>query len=106
MTDELSIFRSGRPGHPCPFRFDLEKAAAILPEEEVTENFLRMSIRMSHVRLTREATFSVGLNYRNPAPQKVTSREEAEEWTRRFPNPTVGGKECEIEVLQLFELED
>jgi hypothetical protein len=37
---------------------------------------------------------------------QVTSREEAEEWTRRFPNPTLDGNECEIEVRQLFELED
>ena len=27
------------------------------------------------------------------------------EWTRRFPNPA-GGGEAEIEVRQLFELED
>ncbi len=26
------------------------------------------------------------------------------EWTRRFPNPAVDGKEGEIEVRQLFEL--
>jgi len=34
------------------------------------------------------------------------SREEALEWTKRFPNPTIDGRECEIEVRQLFELED
>ena len=34
------------------------------------------------------------------------SREEALEWTKRFPNPAVDGKEGEIEVRQLFELED
>ena len=37
---------------------------------------------------------------------QVKSREEAMEWTRRFPNPAVDGKEGEIEVRQLFELED
>ena len=37
---------------------------------------------------------------------QVKSREEAIEWTRRFPNPTIDGSECEIEVRQLFELED
>lgn len=37
---------------------------------------------------------------------QVKSREEAIEWTRRFPNPTIGGQDCEIEVRQLFELED
>jgi hypothetical protein len=36
----------------------------------------------------------------------VKSREEALEWTKRFPNPAVDGKEGEIEVRQLFELED
>lgn len=37
---------------------------------------------------------------------QVKSREEALEWSRRFPNPTIGGKDCEIEVRQMFELED
>jgi hypothetical protein len=37
---------------------------------------------------------------------QVKSKEEALEWSRRFPNPTIGGKDCEIEVRQLFELED
>ena len=35
---------------------------------------------------------------------QVKSREEALEWTKRFPNP--GMKDGEIEVRQLFELED
>jgi len=37
---------------------------------------------------------------------QVKSREEAKEWARRFPNPAPAGKEGEIEVRQLFELED
>jgi hypothetical protein len=37
---------------------------------------------------------------------RAKSREEALEWTRRFPNPAGEGKECEIEVRQLYELED
>ena len=37
---------------------------------------------------------------------QVKSREEALEWTRRFPNPAADGKVGEIEVRQLFELED
>ncbi len=37
---------------------------------------------------------------------QVKSREEALEWTKRFPNPAGRGKDCEIEVRQLFELED
>ena len=37
---------------------------------------------------------------------QVKSREEAMEWARRFPNPTLDGKEGEIEVRQLFELDD
>jgi len=37
---------------------------------------------------------------------QVKSREEALEWSKRFPNPRGGGAECEIEVRQLFELED
>jgi len=37
---------------------------------------------------------------------QVKSRAEAMEWSRRFPNPAVDGGEGEIEVRQLFELED
>lgn len=37
---------------------------------------------------------------------KVNSKQEALEWTKRFPNPSGEGKECEIEVRQFFELED
>jgi hypothetical protein len=37
---------------------------------------------------------------------QVKSREEALEWTRRFPNPMGEGKPCEVEVRQLYELED
>lgn len=37
---------------------------------------------------------------------QARSREEALEWSKRFPNPAIGGKDCEIEVRQLFELED
>jgi len=37
---------------------------------------------------------------------QVKSREEALEWARRYPNPAVDGKEAEIEIRQLFELED
>jgi hypothetical protein len=37
---------------------------------------------------------------------QAKSREEALEWTRRFPNPAGEGKEAEIEVRPLYELED
>lgn len=37
---------------------------------------------------------------------EVASREEAMEWSRRFPNPALEGGECEIEVRPLFELAD
>jgi hypothetical protein len=37
---------------------------------------------------------------------QAKSREEAMEWSRRFPNPMGEGKPCEIEVRQLYELED
>jgi hypothetical protein len=36
----------------------------------------------------------------------VKSREEALEWTRRFPNPSLDGGVAEIEVRQFFELAD
>jgi hypothetical protein len=37
---------------------------------------------------------------------RAKSKEDAMEWVRRFPNPSVDGKEAEIEVRQLYELED
>ncbi|MEO8801903.1 MAG: YciI family protein [Rudaea sp.] len=37
---------------------------------------------------------------------KADSREQAQEWTQRFPNPTLDGSDCEIEVRQMFELDD
>ena len=37
---------------------------------------------------------------------QVRSRDEAVEWSRRYPNPTLNGSACEIEVRQLFEAED
>jgi len=36
----------------------------------------------------------------------VASREEAIDWSKRFPNPAVDGGDGEIEVRQFFELED
>jgi hypothetical protein len=37
---------------------------------------------------------------------QVKSREEAMEWARRFPNPSIDGGEAEIEVRPFYELED
>jgi hypothetical protein len=37
---------------------------------------------------------------------QVRSRDEALEWTRRFPNPSFDHGYAEIEVRQMFELED
>ena len=37
---------------------------------------------------------------------QADSREEALEWTRRFPNPAIDGGAGEIEVRPFFELED
>lgn len=37
---------------------------------------------------------------------QVRSREEAIEWTRRFPNPVGEGVSCHVEVRQLYEMED
>jgi hypothetical protein len=37
---------------------------------------------------------------------QVRSREEALEWSRRFPAPFGAAMDCEIEVRQLYELED
>jgi hypothetical protein len=37
---------------------------------------------------------------------QTKTREEAMDWAKRFPNPSIDGREAEIEVRQLFELED
>jgi hypothetical protein len=37
---------------------------------------------------------------------KVGSKEEALDWSKRFPNPAGEGRDAEIEVRQFFELED
>jgi hypothetical protein len=37
---------------------------------------------------------------------QTRSRDEALEWTRRFPNPAADGGAAEIEVRQLYELDD
>jgi hypothetical protein len=37
---------------------------------------------------------------------QTRSRDEALEWTRRFPNPAIDGGSAEIEVRQIFELVD
>jgi hypothetical protein len=37
---------------------------------------------------------------------QTRTREEALEWSRRFPNPVGEGVPCHIEVRQLYEMED
>ncbi len=37
---------------------------------------------------------------------RAKSREEAIEWTRRYPNPAVDGVKAQIEVRAFYELED
>ena len=37
---------------------------------------------------------------------QVRSRDEAMEWARRFPKPSIDGGQAVIEVRQLYELED
>jgi hypothetical protein len=37
---------------------------------------------------------------------QVPTREEGLRWAKRFPNPAGDGKDAEIEIRELFELED
>jgi hypothetical protein len=37
---------------------------------------------------------------------QTRTRDEAIEWSRRFPNPVSEGAACHVEVRQLYELED
>jgi hypothetical protein len=39
-------------------------------------------------------------------PIQTRTRDEAIEWTKRFPNPVGEGVTCHVEVRQLFEMED
>ena len=36
----------------------------------------------------------------------VKSLEEAKQWAKKYPNPTIDGSDTEIEVRRFFELED
>lgn len=36
----------------------------------------------------------------------VRSRDEAVEWSKKYPNPTIDGSDCHIEVRRFFELDD
>jgi hypothetical protein len=36
----------------------------------------------------------------------VKSRDEALQWAKRYPNPSIDGGEAEIEVRPFFEMED
>jgi hypothetical protein len=36
----------------------------------------------------------------------VKDEQEARQWTLRFPNPSLSGGDCHIEVRRMFELED
>ena len=37
---------------------------------------------------------------------RASSREEAIEWTKRFPNPSIDSGKAQIEVREFYELED
>lgn len=37
---------------------------------------------------------------------RVDSRDEAVAWAKRFPNPRGEGEDCEVEVRQMFDLDD
>lgn len=37
---------------------------------------------------------------------QVRTREEALEWSKRYPNPRSAGSRCAIEVRRVFEMED
>jgi hypothetical protein len=37
---------------------------------------------------------------------QVKSEDEAREWTRRFPNPSVDGGKAEIEVRRVYEMDE
>jgi hypothetical protein len=87
---------------------DLTKAGVLLDA-----NGLHPSAKGARIRFSRGKRSVVDGPF--AAPQEliagftfiqVKSKEEAVEWAKRMPSPQGENNDCEVEVRQLFELED
>ena len=87
---------------------ELQKAGVLLDASGLQESAKGWRIRYSgEKRTTIDGPFAEAKELiAGYTLIQVKSKEEAMEWARRFPNPTLDGKEGEIEVRQLFELDD
>jgi hypothetical protein len=108
-----------------------ESEAGVMPEESLLEEMGRFHEELAKAGILRDASglkpTSAGWRIRYDGKKtsfvdgpfaetkelvagytiiEVDSREEAIEWTKRFPNPAVDGGRGEIEVRPFFELED
>ncbi|MGD8379706.1 MAG: YciI family protein [Gammaproteobacteria bacterium] len=112
-------------------RATAESEAGVMPEESLLEEMGRFHEELAKAGILRDASglkpTSAGWRIRYDGKKtsfvdgpfaetkelvagytiiEVDSREEAIEWTKRFPNPAVDGGRGEIEVRPFFELED
>ena len=93
----FSKFATALTGHGKPV--ELPRASAKVDYEAELVVVIGKSGR--HVNEGDAMSYVAGYTIIN-----VKSSEEAIEWTKRFPNPSIDGGEAEIEVRQYFELED
>src|SRR5436309_191902 len=102
LPDEKALTAMGK------FNVELEKAGVLLAAEGLQASSKGARIKYSGQKRTVvdgpfAETKELIAGY---TIIQVKSKEEAMEWARRFPNPSLDGKEGEIEVRQLFELDD
>ena len=102
LPDEKILTEMGK------FNQELEKAGVLLAGEGLQASSKGVRVRFSGSKRTViDGPFTEAKELiAGYTLIQVKSREEAIEWARRFPNPAVDGKEGEIEIRQLFELED
>ena len=95
-------------GEMAEFHEELQKAGALLDASGLQASSKGWRIRFSGgKRSVTDGPFTEAKELiAGYTVIQAKSRAEAMEWTRRFPNPAGEGKDAEIEVRQLFELED
>src|SRR5204862_270364 len=90
------------------FNVELEKAGVLLAAEGLQASSKGARVKFSGAKRTvTDGPFAETKELiAGCTIIQVKSKEEAMEWARRFPNPALNGQEGEIEVRQLFELDD
>src|SRR5436309_534883 len=100
LPDEKILTEMGK------FNIELEKAGVMLAGEGLQASSKGARVRFSgNKRTVIDGPFTEAKELvAGYTLIQVKSREEALEWARRFPNPSL--EDGEIEVRQLYELED